>query len=183
MKEWLREGRVRFAVFVFLCNTEAISFVLKLFFGLSGLSLKIPICILAVSETIWWYYFSGWVLKRIKKTGAAREGFSIAKNAVSEVEDSRFLTRGEYWVKKYIIDPFNSAHNEKKIFWVLKFCGEYIGIALFFFLGLLPGMEAVGIPVLRLKKWNAGFAALIAGNLVKNIGLTTLLDFLWKFFK
>ncbi len=141
----------------------------------------------ATAEIIYWYFFCGWLIKKVTDTRLVREAISIGKEAVPEVGESRYVKKIEKWAKKYFIEPFDPKHyNQRKAFLILmKSCKYGFGLPMIFIFGLIPfpGSWIIGLIVCRAANWKSGFTALVLGNALKNMVYAIGWDYLWRFFK
>lgn len=183
--QWINKRPVQLAILVGILNMElvVIPIILKVALGFEGTDLKIAATIWATSEIYFWYWFSGWLLFKLKESREGKEAIKIGKKVIPEVRGADFYYRAERWVKKNIIDRFNPDKYEKRIFYLLlKGCGYIFSLPMFFFLGLIPTMLIFGIIATRIKNWKLGFWFLITGNVVKNIGFAEGWDYIWLLF-
>lgn len=192
MKKWLKKKPVRFAVLVGFLNMElvVIPIILKGCFKLSGLSLKIGAVLWSSAEIFFWYWFAGWVFKKVKESKPVQEAIVIGKESAPEVKDRKseirnteFVKKVEGWVVRHIIEPFSPENQTtKKASLFIKSCGYVFGLPAMFVLGLIPGLWIPGLVFCRAINSKIGFAAIVSGNMVKNVLFAEGWDFVWKFF-
>jgi len=191
LKKWRNYWQVRLSLFVGALNMEivVIPLILKSWWGLENWNLKIVACVWSTLEILYWYWFAGWLKKELKirkaKTikVAVGEAQSIGQDAIEELKEAGILSRCEDWIKQYVIEPFNQEnYSNKKLFVFLVGSGYVVGLPLLVFLGALPILWIVGFVFCRFLNWKTGFAAIVVGNLIKNLLFVEGWDFMWRLF-
>ena len=192
MQKWLKEKPIRFAILIGVLNMETvvIPFILKGLLCLSGWPLKSAATLWASAEIVFWYWFAGWAIERIKESKPVREAVAISKENMPEIKDKKsgirnidLVKKMEEWVNEYIIEPFNPENQKaRNLFLFIKGCGYIFGLPVMFIFGLVPGFWIPALIFCRAISSKTGFAAIVLGNIVKNIFFAESWDFIWKFF-
>ena len=129
--------------------------------GIGGFNLLGITCFLSTAELIFFYWFLGWLLETIIKTGGVQEDINFGKQIGEELKKGGYLDR----IARYFVDKYNGAlDKESRIIKILKAGGVFS----LFLAGITPepGSRFIGIVFCRTMHWRNGFYILALGNLL-----------------
>lgn len=189
MKKWFRFREVKIAVVVTIFNMElvVIPWILKWFLGLQGLVLKLSAGLWSTGELFFWYWFSGWVLKKMRENDLVKEavfiGRSVNKKELVEVKNTEFVQRLDNWLYDHVVGNFDPQKNShKKLFMFLKSLGYVVGLPAIFAVSILPFVWIIPFTICRWTNWKIGMAVIFTANFLRNAGFAEAWDYIWMSF-
>lgn len=189
MKKWFRFREVKIATIVVFFNIElvVIPLILKWLLGLQGMALKLSAGLWSTGELSFWYWFSGWVLKKMRESDLVKEavsiGRSVNKEELVEVKNTTLVQRLDDWLYDHIIGNFDpKKHSRRKLFRFLKGLGYAVGPPVTFAVSLLPVVWIVPFTICRWTNWKSGMVAVFAANFLRNVEFAEIWDRLWTLF-
>lgn len=164
-----------------------IPLILKGFLGLQGVILKLSAGLWSTGELSFWYWFSGWVLKKMKESSPVQEavaiGRSIDKEEFAEVKNTTLAQRLDVWFYEHIIDKFDPQNNtHKKLSVFLRGLGYVVGLPAIFAVSVIPFVWIVPFTICRWTNWKVGMVAVFAANFLKNVVFAETWDYIWGLF-
>jgi len=189
VRYWSRFKEVRIAAIITLFNMEivVIPFILKGFLGLKGVALKVSAGSWATVELAFWYWFSGWVLKKMRESKPVTEAVlirrSIDREEFIEVRNTTLVQRLDNWVYEHIIGRFDPESNSRrKLFAFLKGLGYAFGLPAIFMVSIFPVIWIVPFTLCRWTNWKLGVFVVFVANFLRNVGFAEGWDYIWTLF-
>ena len=189
IKHWLKFKETRMALVAVCFNTELVitPLVLKGFLGMEGITLKMVAGFCATGELLFWYWFSGWAIKRIRESEPIKDAeliiSSVGKEEFVEVRNTTLIHRLDKWIYEHIIGRFDFENNSpKKLFVFLKGLGYALGLPVIFVISIFPLIWIIPFTICRLTDWKIGMSVIFMANFVRSAGFSQLWDYLWTLY-
>lgn len=169
IRELTKRLPCKIAAVLIVLNTEVVTVINILLFGISGVYLKAVTGTWSTVEFSYWFWFIGWLGRNLKGTKPIKDAVNLGEEKIlPEVKEA-----GETWIARHI-KKFDAESNKKKrISLLLKGSGYIFGL---FLLGVtsvspFPLAWLPGLVFCRVKNWKMGFLVMLLGNLYKNINI------------
>jgi len=149
------------ATAVALLNIDLIVIPFLLKAGFAGLRLFAIASVLSTAELIFWYWFWGWLIKRVIRLKNIQESIEFGKEVGNELKREGYADR----VKSFFVQKFHWAISRKNRIARTVRTGGILSMVL---IGAFPepGTRIVGIVFCRTAGWRTGFYFLAAGNIL-----------------
>lgn len=149
------------AIAVALLNIDFVVVPSLLRGGFSGFRLFLLAGFLSTAELVFWYWFWGWLIKKVIRAKDVRESIDFGKQIGSELKKEGYIER----VKMFFVQKFYWAINRKnRIAKMVKTGGAFSMILIGAFPE--PGTRIIGIVFCRTTRWKKGFYFLAIGNIL-----------------